>query len=128
MYLEAAAGGGSFSISAWYLGNIYHLKWGTISSAADRLLPLMTTHNHFCPNYLFYILFLTLLKTFFTTYPKCPTSPDLFHKDITEKLDSNIHNQFLSNYTTHQIKLCIFPSLLKCNDSTQRTKTNQDTF
>ena len=87
---------------------------------ADRLLPPKTRTNHFFPNHLFHILFLA--------FRKYATSPDLFHKDITEKLPNNIRNQFLSNSNTQQIKLCTSPSLLNAMISIQRTLTNEDTF
>ena len=55
-----------------------------LSTVADLLLPPKTKTYH--------ILFLALLKTFFSPFPKCPTSPYLFTKNK------------LKNYFTMSIK------------------------
>ena len=34
--------------------------------------------------YLFHMLFLTLMKTFFAPFPKCPAEPNLFRKNISK--------------------------------------------
>ena len=63
---------------------------------------------------IFHILFSTLLKTFFTPFPKFTTQSD-FTK-TTETLSNNRHKQFYDIQNTHQIKLYTFPNLLKNNN------------